>query len=652
MANRVSIAVCLTFGAAFAIGAGCSSIPDHRPVVGENGPDAGETPDGGQTGGVTGSGGRGGASAGGAGTGAKTGSGGSGAGGKVSNTGGRTGTGGTISVDGGDGGVVGIPCGTNHCSARTVGRYVYPACCAGAAKDECGLDTTVNDGPGCVAPDQAGALDSICRDMDATDGSTTYYGCCRPDGKCGVEYDLPGGPRFGCVDPTNLGLAAGKPCTPDMCTQAGKTCTENFECCPGPAGDPVCATFTDSAGAICSDYCSTNGDCASGCCILLVSGRGACAPDASACSAECRKTDETCDQDTDCCSPNVCAPNSNFGPRLCRPPCTTNATCMPEYCVKDDAGRGACSTTGAGLCNDTCRDANDGYCDDGATPDLDDECALGTDCTDCGGPSKGARLGGTSYCFDTCVTQNNKKCEDGGPNSIASTCAFGTDCTDCGSRLGICDNSCGYTANDGYCDDGGPGAFDSPCSYGTDCADCGIRFGGRNKGLCDGTTGTLCTPNGGVLDGFSIEDGECECKDCPWDAVDCKVTASACDGKTLGVCCASNNPCHIQFDGICECGGWCDWEAPDCGDVFPPTLCNGDTAGCDLANPNKAFIGNKICDCKGACSFEQTECASLGKLCTDTCKSPNDGTCDDNDITCPYGTDCADCGARFPRTIP
>ncbi len=650
MAKRVSLAVCLTLGVAFVIGAGCSSIPDHRKILSATGPDGSTTsPDGGATGGVTGSSGSAGT---GGSSGAGPGAGGKGSGGKGTGTGGTGTGGGGTTVDGGDGGPPGIPCGANSCVGRSVGRIDYPACCAGPKSDRCGLDTTVNGGPGCVEPHQAGALDpTVCKDQASSDGNTSYTGCCRPDGKCGVEFEVVSGPHFGCVDPTELGLSAGKDCTPAVCTDMGKTCKQNSECCPGPAGDPVCATFSGSAASVCSDYCTTNGDCASGCCILLISGRGACAPDASSCAAQCRATDETCDKDADCCSPNVCAPNSDFGPRLCRPKCTTNAACTPEFCVKDEAGRGTCSTQGAGLCTDTCRFASNGSCEDGETFDDNDDCALGSDCSDCGGTAKDARLGGTSFCFDTCTSHGNSKCEDGGPGSQASSCTFGSDCTDCGPRLGLCANTCWSTAFDGYCDDGGPGSVSDNCSVGTDCADCGVRFGGRDKGLCDGTTGTVCQPHGGIRND-DIADGTCQCPDCPWDAADCKVTASKCDGKTLGVCCGPTNPCHIQFDGICSCGGWCDWETPDCGTVFPPPLCDGSIkAGCDFAKPDLTLKTNKVCDCQGACSWE-TDCVVPGKLCTDTCKTPNDGTCDDDDVKCPYGTDCADCGARFSKTAP
>jgi hypothetical protein len=518
MAKRVSLAISLTLIAGFVVGAGCSSIPDHRKVIGsgmDGGGDGGGSVDGGETGGTgangsgntggLGTGNRGGGGATSTGGTGGTGAGGRGAGGAQGGTGGHV----TIIVDGGpEGGVVGIPCGKNACADRVVGRTTYAACCAGARGDRCGLDTSVVTElamTGCISPDQPGVLDSICRDIPWPDdpSMTLYYGCCRPDGKCGVIYPVSGGPNFGCINPTDIGLAAGKDCTPAACTAPGGTCAENSDCCPGPAGAPLCVTGIDGKKT-CTDFCVTNGDCQSGCCAVLVSGKGACAaPTSKDCmNSGCRAADQTCDTDADCCAPNVCAPTVPFGPRLCRPKCGSNAICMPEFCVKDDAGRGTCSSTGTGLCSDTCRYAGDGVCDDSGTPNDSYYCALGTDCTDC----KAARLGGISRCNDSCLTKNNGKCEDGGPGASAATCAFGTDCTDCKKpRLGICNDSCAY-ANDGYCDDGGPGSGSLNCAFGSDCADCGLRYGGRGQGVCDGTTGSDCVPHGGVLN-YEIEDG-------------------------------------------------------------------------------------------------------------------------------------------------
>jgi hypothetical protein len=656
MANRVSVAACLTLGAAFLIGAGCSSIPDSRlvrPDKDHDGGIAGEDGVGGSAGlsagkggtaGITGSGGTG------------TGTGGKGAGGKAGASGststGGTGTGGTAGAGGGgggagaDGGIVGIPCGRNTCPDIVVGRTTYTACCAGAKGDRCGIDASEKGGPSCIEPRQAGLPDpNFCDNMASPDSSAPdLIGCCRPDSKCGVFYRIQGGPNFGCVNPLDLGLSAGADCTPAVCKAAGTACQNSSDCCSGPAGDPVCATFASSGGAVCSDYCVTNRDCASGCCVELASGRGACAPDASSCNAACRDLNETCDIDEDCCAGNVCAPDVDMGPRICRPKCTSDATCSPEFCVKDDAGRGACTANRSGLCTDTCLFAKNGTCEDGGPFSDYHTCALGTDCTDC----KTGRTGGIALCSDSCSTAKNGKCEDGGTGAASASCGLGTDCTDCKARLGVCSNDCIYSY-DGECDDGGPGNVTYGCAAGTDCADCGLRIGARGQGACDGTTGTTCQPHEGLRQGI-IEDGSCDCADCAWDAVDCKPNpADKCNGVALGACCAHNNPCKLENDGWCSCGGWCEWEIPqDCGEVFPLPYCDGSiSAGCDYSMPNANLKGNNLCDCKGACSWEGAECASLKLLCTDTCRDANDGFCDDEGI-CDYGTDCADCGARRP----
>jgi hypothetical protein len=130
------------------------------------------------------------------------------------------------------------------------------------------------------------------------------------------------------------------------------------------------------------------------------------------------------------------------------------------------------------------------------------------------------------------------------------------------------------------------------------------------------------------------------------------VTASKCDGVTLGACCAPGNPCKIQYDGVCSCGGWCDWETPDCGRTTPIDYCNGYdiSPDCDYPMPTGSTLkGNGKCDCGGSCSWEQADCTKLGTLCADSCKSNNNGYCDDDDIVCPYGTDCRDCGPRYPH---
>jgi hypothetical protein len=121
------------------------------------------------------------------------------------------------------------------------------------------------------------------------------------------------------------------------------------------------------------------------------------------------------------------------------------------------------------------------------------------------------------------------------------------------------------SARDGECDDGGANSEYDDCAGGTDCTDCGIRITQPSGAFCDGSSRTICSPMGGQhFQSGNLSDGVCSCPDCPWDATDCLVIGSACDGAAISTCCASDNPCGFAGDGYCDCGGWCDWETVDC----------------------------------------------------------------------------------------
>merc|ERR1712185_661728 len=105
------------------------------------------------------------------------------------------------------------------------------------------------------------------------------------------------------------------------------------------------------------------------------------------------------------------------------------------------------------VCLDTCTYsggpaggwASNGVCSDGGPGAEGSDCALGTDCTDCGprvmpppsppSPPAPPMLPGGSQCLDTCNWASDGVCEDGGPGAEWSDCALGTDCTDCGPRV-------------------------------------------------------------------------------------------------------------------------------------------------------------------------------------------------------------------------
>ncbi|MEM9195081.1 MAG: hypothetical protein AAGF12_38270 [Myxococcota bacterium] len=85
----------------------------------------------------------------------------------------------------------------------------------------------------------------------------------------------------------------------------------------------------------------------------------------------------------------------------------------------------------------------------------------------------------TELCADTCtdrICDGSFPCPVGPRDGICSDemdlpeCALGSDCADCGPRTvyEVCENTCG-NANNGRCEQGAGGV----CASGTDCADCG-----------------------------------------------------------------------------------------------------------------------------------------------------------------------------------
>jgi hypothetical protein len=100
--------------------------------------------------------------------------------------------------------------------------------------------------------------------------------------------------------------------------------------------------------------------------------------------------------------------------------------------------------------------------------------------------------------------------------------------------------------------------------------------------FCDGYTGdNLCckefNTDGEVPCPFLTGNGVCDCGDnCSWDTGDCTGTdtgsdtgtdtAAYCAGYTgTDDCCTDADPCGYAGDGYCDCGGYCAWDATDCG---------------------------------------------------------------------------------------
>ena len=88
-----------------------------------------------------------------------------------------------------------------------------------------------------------------------------------------------------------------------------------------------------------------------------------------------------------------------------------------------------------GACDDTCVFASNGNCNDGGPGAEFTHCAYGTDCTDCGARYT-APPPPSCLCSNECLGQPlfavDGFCDDGGAGSSYNECALGTDCDDCG----------------------------------------------------------------------------------------------------------------------------------------------------------------------------------------------------------------------------
>lgn len=184
-----------------------------------------------------------------------------------------------------------------------------------------------------------------------------------------------------------------------------------------------------------------------------------------------------------------------------------------------------------------------------------------------------------------------------------------------------------------------------------------------------GYLGCPCTEEGKCLEGLKCSPSIGICID-PSDL----TTGSESEGSSSGGSCipgAVSCPCD---EGFCDAGlncinGYC-WEPSDPTDTGD--TCVDDYDYCtwqeDCCNDNSVCVDRVYCapfceahtDCPSHCCSESiyglgTNCTATpcSFLCIDTCTWSGDGECDDGGPgavtdSCPYGTDCSDCGLRDP----
>jgi len=131
------------------------------------------------------------------------------------------------------------------------------------------------------------------------------------------------------------------------------------------------------------------------------------------------------------------------------------------------------------------------------------------------------------------------------------------------------------------------------------------------------------------------QDGVCDCGGFyDWDVQDCHAClecemATTCVGGCAvpegDSCCAPGDPCHLANDDVCNCGGLEDWDEADC-------------TSCISSDPDCASVNT----CPNGCTTVQ----QAGFQCcgsTDTCGFANDGWCDCGGTTPWDYADCTHC---------
>ncbi len=120
----------------------------------------------------------------------------------------------------------------------------------------------------------------------------------------------------------------------------------------------------------------------------------------------------------------------------------------------------------------------------------------------------------------------------------------------------------------------------------------------------------------------------CDCQGFyEWDAVECGACDhchenTTCPGgcTATDMCCDPANPCMLGTDGVCACGGQQAWDAADCmhcvsadTDCAPADSCPGgctpDAGVCCDVTDTCGFAGDGVCDCGGA-AWDFMDCSS------------------------------------------
>ena len=238
---------------------------------------------------------------------------------------GASGSGASGSGSSGSGGSAGAGNSTacEPCAAppAILGDTVKPtSCCTGSRGEECGEKFPAVDR--CYALDVPGSQDTTC--LALSRGKTTYPGCCRPDGECGVVIDSL---NLGCVIRSEVQPVLGGPLSP--LPRCVPKCGSDADCM-GLKDNLICAEDNTRA-RFCATFCARDKDCES------LAGGLVCAIQNNV--AENRV-------DTVCRKP--------FGSAKAGEACTDPSDCVHGTCLPDAGNAtGKCDNTGASPCSCT-----------------------------------------------------------------------------------------------------------------------------------------------------------------------------------------------------------------------------------------------------------------------------------------------------------
>jgi hypothetical protein len=183
-----------------------------------------------------------------------SGSGGGAAGGNAGRAGSAGADGGPVDAGDDSGAAGGDPadvCQPSCPEVESGGALELRSCCRGVGGRECGL--TFGAGAVCLPMAVPGQADSMCTGV--TVGGMRFQGCCRPDGRCGLEAGATG---LGCVArefiSEQLGDGTAEPVACHYQCEADEDCN-------GVPGGFVCAEDASGDERFCANDCSRDRDC-------------------------------------------------------------------------------------------------------------------------------------------------------------------------------------------------------------------------------------------------------------------------------------------------------------------------------------------------------------------------------------------------------